>query len=200
MHLGRRLGHCPPDLGTDTYLRFGLVFLCAYLLLYGITRWVQVERGHSALGAGLLLLPMTVVSGLAVPAIARRNLLRGPLLAAALACLAAGVVGLFLPTSAWVVLVVAVTILLGFAQGAASSNQLALYTQADPDQLGTAAGLMRSAGYVGLIASSAVTAIVFRVHVSDTSVTGIAAVMIGAGLVLMLLTVLDRTLTRTAER
>ena len=183
---------------SRTYLRFGLVFLCSYLLLYGVTQWVQVARGFSALAAGLLLLPMTVVSGVFVPAIARRNLVRGPLVWTALGCLGAGVVGLFLSSPAWVVLIVAVTVLLGFANGAASSNQLALYSQVEPDQLGTASGLMRSAGYVGSIASSAVTAYVFRVHVTDAGVTTIAAVMIGAGLVLLLLTAFDRALPRTA--
>jgi hypothetical protein len=53
---------------------------------------------------------------------------------------------LFLPSPAWLYLTVLVTILLGFAIGAASSNQLALYRQADPEELGTASGLMRSFG------------------------------------------------------
>jgi MFS family permease len=110
------------------------------------TQWIEIARGFSALAAGLLLLPMTTASGAVVPSISRRNLVRGPLIWAALACLPAGVLVLFLPSPAWLYLTVLVTILLGFAIGAASSNQLALYRQADPEELGTASGLMRSFG------------------------------------------------------
>ena len=38
--------------------------------------------------AGLLLLPMTLVGGLAILPVSRRNLVRGPVIAAAIACLA----------------------------------------------------------------------------------------------------------------
>jgi MFS family permease len=183
---------------TRTYLRFGLVFLCSYIVFFGVTQWIEVARGFSALAAGLLLLPMTAVSGLVVPPISRRNLVRGPLIWAALACLAAGVLTLFLSCAAWLFLTVLVTILLGFAIGAASSNQLALYEQADQEALGTASGLMRSFGYLGSIASSAVIGIVFRQCVTDTGIVVIAVIMIGASITLLLVTALDRTLGKTA--
>jgi nicotinamidase-related amidase/MFS family permease len=44
---------------TRTYLRFALITLCIYTVLYGITQWLEAGRGLSAEGAGLLLLPMT---------------------------------------------------------------------------------------------------------------------------------------------
>jgi MFS family permease len=183
---------------TRTYLRFGLVFLCAYVVLFGVTQWIEVARGFSAFAAGLLLLPMTVVSGLVVPPISRRNLVRGPLIWAAVACLAAGVLTLFLSSAAWLFLTVLVTILLGLAIGAASSNQLALYEQAGPEALGTAAGLMRSFGYLGSIASSAVIGVVFRQRVTDTGIVVIAVIMIVASIALLLVTALDRTIGKSA--
>lgn len=174
------------------------MFLCAYVVLFGVTQWIEVARGFSTFAAGLLLLPMTVVSGLVVPPISRRNLVRGPLIWAAVACLAAGVLTLFLSSAAWLFLTVLVTILLGLAIGAASSNQLALYEQADPEALGTAAGLMRSFGYLGSIASSAVIGIVFRQRVTDTGIVVIAVIMIVASIALLLVTALDRTIGKTA--
>jgi MFS family permease len=183
---------------TRTYLRFGLVFLCAYIVLFGVTQWIEFARGLSAFAAGLLMLPMSVVSGLVVPPVSRRSLVRGPLIWAAAACLAAGVLTLFLSSAAWLFLSVLVTILVGFALGAASSNQLALYNQADPESLGTASGLMRSFGYLGSITSSAVTGIVFRQGVTDTGVVVIAVIMIVASIALMLVTALDRTIGKTA--
>ena len=68
---------------TRTYLRFGLVLLCLYVVLYGITQWVEGVRGLSETEAGLMLLPMTLVSGLVIAPVSRRNLVRGPVIAAA---------------------------------------------------------------------------------------------------------------------
>jgi predicted MFS family arabinose efflux permease len=184
---------------TRTYLRFGLVSLSTYVVLYGITQWLEASRGLSELDAGLILLPMTAISGFVIVPISRRNLIRGPLRWAAVACVVAAVSALFLPTSAWVVLTLVITVLLGFALGAASSNQLALYDQADPELLGTASGLMRSFGYLGSIASSAITGIVYRDHVSDSGVVTIAWTMIGVSVALLVITVFDRTLRRTAS-
>lgn len=63
---------------TRTYVRFAVVMLCGYVVLYGITQWLEAARGMSELDAGLLLLPMTLVSGITVIPISRRNLIRGP--------------------------------------------------------------------------------------------------------------------------
>ena len=69
---------------TSTYLRFGLVLLCVYAVLYGVTQWNETVRGLSETEAGLLLLPMTLISGLVISPVSRRNLVRGPVIAAAL--------------------------------------------------------------------------------------------------------------------
>lgn len=183
---------------TRTLIRFGLVMLCGYVVLYGITQWLEASQGMSEVGAGLVLIPMTVVSGLVIVPFSRRNLVRGPIIGAAVACIAAAVSALFLPTPAWLAITLAVTVLLGFAQGAASSNQLALYHQAPAEQLGTASGLMRSFGYLGSIASSAITGVVYRTSVTDTGVTTIAWIMVGSSLVLLGISLMDRTLSRTA--
>ena len=184
---------------TRTYVRYALVLFCSYVVLYGVSQWIEVARGVSELLTGLILLPMTVVSGLVIPPMARRNLVRGPIVWSGFACLAAGAVALLLPGAAWLAVTLLITLFLGFAQGAASSNQLALYGQTDPEVLGTASGLMRSFGYLGSIASSAVTGIVFRNHVSDSGVTVIAGFIIGAAVILCAVSVLDRRLPRAAS-
>jgi predicted MFS family arabinose efflux permease len=116
----------------------------------------------------------------------------------AAACIIASVGILFLHTGAWLVLALAVTIVLGVALGAgASGNQTALYTQAG-DQLGIASGLMRSFGYIGSIASSAIIGIVFHQEVTDAGVSTIGWIMLGASIVLLAITFLDRTLERSA--
>jgi MFS family permease len=180
---------------TSTYLRFGLVLLCVYVVLYGVTQWVETVRGLSETEAGLLLLPMTLVSGLVISPVSRRNLVRGPVIAAALTCLIGSAGVLLLSSSAWIGSVVVVTLVFGIAMGAAAAgNQTAVYGQAAAEQLGTASGLLRTSGYIGSIAASAITGIVFHTSVSDHGMHLIAWVMVGVSVVLVLMTIADRTL------
>jgi MFS family permease len=178
-----------------TYLRFGLVMLCIYVVMYGITQWIEAVRGLSETEAGLLLLPMTLLSGLVILPVSRRNLVRGPVIAAAVGCLAgsAGVLALSRGSSiGWVIVItLAFGVVTGFATG---GNQTSLYSQAPADQLGTASGLLRTFGYIGSIASSAITGIVFRTHVTDGGVHLIGWIMVAVSLVLVLVSVGDRAL------
>lgn len=175
---------------TATYVRFGLVLLCVYIVLYGITQWVEGVRGLNETESGLLLLPMTLITGVVVSPVSRRNLVRGPVIAAALTCLVASAAVLMLSGTAWIGWIVVITIVFGVAMGFASAgNQTALYTQAPAEQLGTASGLLRTFGYVGSIASSAITGVVFHTSVTDSGVHLIAWIMIGVSLVLVLISV-----------
>ncbi|MEA2283939.1 MAG: hypothetical protein QOK21_4546 [Solirubrobacteraceae bacterium] len=184
---------------SRTYLRFAVINLCGYVVLYGITQWLEASRGLSELLAGLLILPMTLVSGIVIIPVSRRNLIRGPLLAAAVACVVASVAVLFLHTGAWLAVTLLITIMLGIALGGSvSGNQTTLYTQAPGEQLGTASGLLRSFGYIGSIASSAIIGIVFHRHVSDAGVGVIGWIMLGVSIMLLLVTFFDRTLLRAA--
>jgi MFS family permease len=180
---------------TRTYLRYGLVLLCVYVVLYGLTQWVETVRGLSETESGLLLLPMTLVSGVVIAPISRRNLVRGPVIVAAVTCLIASAAILALSASAWLGWVVVVTVIFGICMGtAAAGNQTALYADAPADQLGTASGLLRTFGYVGSIAASAVTGIVFHVRVTDSGLHSIAWIMIGVSVVVVAMTLADRTL------
>jgi MFS family permease len=180
---------------TRTYLRFGLAMLCLYVVLYGITQWIEAVRGLSETEAGLIVLPMTLLSGLVISPVSRRNLVRGPVIAAAVTCLIGSAGVLILSRSAWIGWIVVITLVFGLVTGFASAgNQTALYSQAPADQLGTASGLLRTFGYVGSIAASAITGIVFHASVSDSGVHHIAWIMIGVSLALVLISVLDRTL------
>jgi MFS family permease len=182
---------------TRTYLRFGLATLCLYVVLYGITQWIEAVRGLSETDAGLIVLPMTLISGLVISPVSRRNLVRSPIIAAAVACLIGSALVLFLSRSGWIGWILIITLVFGLVTGfAAAGNQTALYAQAPSEQLGTASGLLRTFGYVGSIASSAITGIVFHARVSDTGVHLIAWIMVGVSLVLTLISVLDRSLPR----
>ncbi|WP_030184790.1 MFS transporter, partial [Streptomyces sp. NRRL S-813] len=180
---------------TNTYVLFGLVMLCQYVVLYGVTQWVEAVRGYSESATGLLLLPMTLVSGVVIALISSRNMVRGPVIAAALTALTGSAGVLLLDSSVWIGVVAVLTLVFGASTGfAVAGYQTALYTHAPQEQLGTAAGLLRTFGYVGSIASSAITGIVFHHQVSDHGIHLIAWIMIGISLGLTTLTLADRTL------
>lgn len=178
-----------------TYVRTALTLLCVYTVVYGFTQWLQVSRGIPAARAGLLLLPMSAVGALVARPIARRNLVRGPLLAAAVSALLASAGALFLTSATPLVWVVAITVVYGVTTGTTTiGNQAALYAQVGADQTGTAAGLFRTFGYAGSIASAALTSTVFRTHVTDAGLHRIAAILVAVGAVVLLMTLADRRL------
>ncbi|MFJ3216153.1 hypothetical protein ACIPLC_09560 [Kitasatospora sp. NPDC086801] len=102
---------------------------------------------------------------------------------------------LLFSASAWIGWVVVVTLVFGIVMGTTGAgNQTALYSQAPAELLGTASGLLRTSGYIGSIAASAITGIVFRTGVSDHGMHLIAWIMVGVSVALVLMTVTDRTL------
>jgi MFS family permease len=186
---------------TRTYLRFGLTSLCIYTVLYGLSEWLEAARSFSAQDTGLLLLPMTGLSIFILKPISQRNLVRGPLIIGAIASVAGAIGVLLLSTSTATIGIIAITLIFGVTLGTfASSNQTALYTQADAQQIGTAAGLLRTFGYVGSIASSAIISLVFRSRVTDHGLHVIAVAMIAASALGLLLVLADRSLRSQTAR
>lgn len=178
---------------TRTYLRFAVASLCVYTVLYGLTQWLQAGRGVSAQEAGLLLLPMSALSALLARPISRRNLVRTPLVVAAVSCLTASAGVLALTTSTPIGWIVVITLLFGITLGTTiSANQTALYTQVAADHLGTAAGLFRTFGFLGSIASSALLSLVFHTHVDDHHLHLIALIMVVVSVLGLVIVVTDR--------
>lgn len=178
---------------TLTYLRFALGTLCVYTVLYGVTQWIEVARGISPETAGLLLLPMSLVGSVLALPISRMNLVRAPLIAAAISCLIASAGVLLIGTTTPIVWVVVITLIFGVTLGTSvSANQTTMYTEVSADQIGTASGLLRTFGYIGSIASSALISIFFRQSVNDTGLHTIALVMVILSIVGVIIVVADR--------
>ncbi len=180
---------------TRTYLRIGLSMLCLYTVLYGIAQWLEAGRGISAQEAGLLILPMTGLAAIVSRPVAKHNLVRGPLVAAATASLLGSIGLLFLTTNSPIIWIVGVTLIFGITMGtAAVGNQTALYAQAPAGRLGTASGLFRTSVYIGSIASSTITSVVFHTSVTDHGLHIIAVIIISVSAVVLLMTLADRRL------
>ncbi|WP_405835721.1 MFS transporter [Streptomyces platensis] len=185
---------------TRTYLRFALAGLCVYTVLYGLTQWLQAGRSMSSEVAGLLLLPMSALSALIARPISQRNLVRVPLIVAAVSCLAASAGVLALTASTPTVWIVAITLVFGITLGTTiSANQTTLYTQAGAGEIGTAAGLFRTFGFLGSIASSALISVVFHSEVNDHRLHLIALTMVAVSVLGLLVVITDRTVMARAR-
>lgn len=180
---------------SRTYLRFAMLTLCIYTVLYGVTEWISAARGLSSMDAGLLLLPMSAISAVVVGPVSSRNLVRGPLIISAACSIVASIGVVFLTKSTPLSWIVVITCIFGITMGTmVSGNQTALYTQVPANHIGTASGLFRTFGYIGSIASSALIGIMFHKKVTDTGMHHIAMIMVVASAIALLMTLADRKL------
>ncbi|MFE7283623.1 MFS transporter [Streptomyces noursei] len=182
---------------TRTYLRQALTLLGVYAMMYGLTQWMEAAYGLSTVQTGLMLLPMGAVSALLSRPLARRNLVRGPVIASAVSMLLGSIGIMLLDSRSPVFALVLVSLVFGVTTATTTvGNQTALYKAAPAHQIGTAAGLFRTFGYLGTITSSVLGAIVFRDGASDHGLHRLGIVLVAAGLAALTLTVLDRDLMR----
>ncbi|MBH1938926.1 MFS transporter [Streptomyces sp. AV19] len=179
-----------------TYARYGASYLVIYCVLYGFTQWLEEERGYSAALTGVLMLPMCAVAALSSWAGSRRGTVRGPLLAGTVAMVVAAAALAFTGPGTPVAVLVLVGVVFGLPNGLNSvGNQTALYAQAPAGETGTAAGLFRTAQYVGAIASTSLIGLVYGERATTAGLHTAAAVLCGLGVLLLLATLLDRELS-----
>jgi MFS family permease len=188
---------------TRTYVRYCFTLLGIYVVLYGLTEWIEAARGFSGYQAGLVLIPMGVLSAVTGRVISGYvSKLRLSLIVAAL-MLVLGATGLlFLTSRSPLAAIICVSAIFGLVAGFGNvSNQTALYVAAPAAKVGTASGLLRTFGYVGSIAAATITGMAFHARVSDPGLHVVAAILIAIGIVVLIMTVLDRGLgVATASR
>ncbi|MFD8548170.1 MFS transporter [Streptomyces sp. NPDC059649] len=182
-----------------TYLRQGLTYLVIYCVLYGFGQWLEEAHGYSSFHAGLVMLPMSGAAAVCSLVGARTRGLRAPLTVAA-GCLTAGsAVFLLLHGTSPLLVLLCAGALFGIPQGLASTgNQAAVYAQAPADGVGAAAGLQRTAQYLGAITAAGLIGLLYGPQAADPGLHRIALIGVVLGLSLCVLTVADRTLRRGA--
>jgi predicted MFS family arabinose efflux permease len=181
---------------TRTYVRYCFTLLGIYVVLYGLTEWIEAARGLSGFQAGLVLIPMGVLSAVTGRVISGYiSKLRLSLIIAAVTLVLGAVGLLFLTSRSSLATIMCVAAVFGLVAGFGNvSNQTALYVEAPATKVGTASGLLRTFGYVGSIAAATITGMAFRARVSDPGLHVVAAILIGIGIVVLIMTVLDREL------
>ena len=75
-----------------------------------------------------------------------------------------------------------------------TSNQAAVQAYAPPENIGAAAGLQRTAQYIGAITASSLIALAYADAASDAGLHLMAAVAVVLGVLLTVLTLTDRAL------
>ena len=191
----RVLGGNRPLLAT--YGRALLSYVFSYAFLYGYTQWLEQGRGLSATQAGLAQLPL-FATAIAVSALTgRRKEIRGKLLVGAGAQVIACLMLLLLGATSPVWLLVAVALVVGIPQGLNSlALQNAVYNQADPERIGSSAGLLRTFGYLGAIVASAANGIVFTHRADTAGLHHLAWFLVALAVVFLVVTAADRSLGR----
>jgi MFS family permease len=180
---------------VTTYIRQFLGYTTSYAFLYGYTQWLEEGRGLHASTAGLILLPLSATALGVSTLTGRREAIRAKLLVGS-AIQIVGCAGLLLIGSGSPVwLLLAVGAVLGIPQGLLGlAGQNALYRQAEPTRIASAAGLLRTFMYLGALAASAATAAFFP-HRADTPGLHDLALFMAVGSALLLaITVPDRSL------
>lgn len=182
---------------TVTYLRTGVLMMIVYGIIYGFAQWLESGAGFSGSVAGLIMVPVSVIAAVSSLAGAKSKGIRGPIIVSVAAALIGSLclLGIDGGTSIWII--AAAAMLFGLPQGMFSTaTQTAIYIQAPPNEIGAAAGLQRTAQYIGAIAAAGVLGLLYGQHATDDSFHRLALLMgLFSGL-LLVLTIFDRTLPR----
>ncbi|MCX5416404.1 MFS transporter [Streptomyces sp. NBC_00059] len=182
-----------------TYVRHGLSYLLIYCVMYGFTQWLEEVRGYSSGHAGLLMLPMSVTALVCSLLGARTKGLRGPLTVACVLLTAGAGILCFLSGETPLAVLLVAGACFGAPQGlVGTSNQAAVQAYAPPESIGAAAGLQRTAQYIGAITASSLIALAYADAASDAGLQLMAAVAVVLGVLLTVLTLTDRALSARA--
>lgn len=183
-----------------TYMRNLLAMTVSYGFIYGYTQWLEDGRGLTAAQAGLVLLPMFLTGVIIATITGRRREIRIKLLVGAIGQVVATslLLGAGSGSAIWLLIVIAATT--GIPQGLISlANQNAVYFQAEPERMGSSAGLLRTFMYLGAIVASAATGAVFPRRADTAGLHHLAIFLLAVAVLLTVVTVADRSL-RTAAR
>jgi MFS family permease len=180
-----------------TYLRYAVTLLVTYGFIYGWTQWLEQAAGQTAAVTGGVLTAMFVV---AVPLSAlgsRGRKVLGPLVIGTVALVVGSCWLLLFDAHTPIWAFVGVSAVFGVSNGLnIVGNQAAMYGQAPADQIGTAAGLLRTSQYLGAILSTSLISISYGQRATDAGLHTLAAVLAAASALLLVATVFDRGLRR----
>lgn len=174
--------------------------MIVFSVYYGFAQWLQSAAGFSSAAAGLVTLPMSLVAAGSSLTGVRTKGLRAPFLISTGAAFAGCVSLLLVHSGSPVWMIGAAITLFGLPLGAFSTaTQAAVHLQAPAEEIGTAAGLQRTAQYIGAIAAASLLASIYGQGASDHSLHRLAMVTGALGAILFIVTLFDRTIPRVVS-
>ncbi|MFL6112345.1 MAG: MFS transporter, partial [Catenulispora sp.] len=183
-----------------TYGRQVLAYTTSYSFLYGFTQWLEEGRSLSASGAGIILLPMSLAAITVTIITGRRPQIRAKLLVGSVVQIISCSLLLLMSAGSPVWTIVAVGAVIGVPQGLNGlANQNALYAQADPERMGSSAGLLRTFMYLGALLASAANAAFYRHGATTDGLHQLSVLLIAVSTLFLLVSALDRSLSRVGR-
>ena len=180
---------------TVTYLRTAAVLMMVYCILYGFAQWLESAVGLSSAAAGLVTLPLSIIAAVSSLTGARTKGIRAPFLISIAAALIGCIALFFIHSATPIWIIAAAVVFFGVPQGMfTTATQAAVYMQAPLDEIGTAAGLQRTAGYIGAMAATSLLGMVYGAHATDQGLHRLAIIMGVLSAFLLIATIFDRTL------
>ncbi|MFR9803800.1 MFS transporter [Pseudonocardia sp. RS010] len=183
-----------------TYVRQCLASLGMYTALYGTSQWMEGPAHYSASQVGLILLPLSAVSIVVARVVSGRGWVRWPLILAGVHFTLTGVVMLGITHTSNVMVLIAMSLLFGFANGFSGfANQATLYVQSPADEIAVASGLFRTFAYIGSIFSASLIGIAFGAAATDGGLHIVAYVVGAIGVAILLMTIFERNIPNTTR-
>jgi MFS family permease len=178
---------------TVTFLRAGTVAMIVYAVFYGFAQWVQGAVDVSSAKAGLITFPLSAIAAISSVTGVRKGI-RAPFVVSAGAALAGCIFLLLIDSATSIWLIAAAVMLFGIPQGTFSTaTQAAVYLQSPAEEIGTAAGLQRTAQCIGSIIATSLLALVYGQRATDHGLHVLAIVLGVISAVLLVATVFDPT-------
>lgn len=146
--------------------------------------------------SGMFIIPMGVVATVASLSIAKKPIVRLPLMVCCSAMVAVGMLLACTSSAGMVVLPLTASAVAGLVLGLSmSTSQTVLYRRAASEHIGTSSGLLRTSIYIGSIGASSLSGVFFFGEtVTDGGLHGIGITVAVLGVAALLATVMDRTL------
>ena len=180
---------------TLNFLRAMLTMLGAYVVMYALPQWLEDACHMNAGVSGMFIIPMGVVATVASLSIAKKPIVRLPLMVCCSAMVAVGMLLACTSSAGMVVLPLTASAVAGLVLGLSmSTSQTVLYRRAASEHIGTSSGLLRTSIYIGSIGASSLSGVFFGETVTDGGLHGIGITVAVWGVAALLATVMDRTL------
>lgn len=184
-----------------TYTRSVITATISYSMLYGYSQWLEKGRGLSPTHAGLLLLPMFLTAILVSRMTGKSPAIRLKLIVGSVVQSIALILLFFTNYKSPLVFLVVIVLLLGIPQGLLNlANQNAIYFQAVPEQIGASAGLLRTFMYMGALIASAANGLFLKPDTMTIGIHQIAIFTSSISLLLIIITLLDRSLSKVGKK